>query len=155
MEKADQKIKVGNPAPGFTAKDQDGKNISLNSFKGKKVILYFYPKDDTPGCTAQACNLRDNYSELIKKGFIVLGVSSDDELSHKNFSAKFSLPFSLLVDTDKSINEKYGVWIEKEKDGKKYFGTARSTFVIDETGFIIKIIDKVDTINHSQQILNE
>ena len=153
MEKTELKIKKGDLAPDFFAKDQDGKSISLNSYKGKKVILYFYPKDDTPGCTAQACNLRDNYSDLVKKGFVVLGVSSDDALSHKNFSEKFSLPFSLLVDTDKSINEKYGVWIEKEKEGKKYFGTARTTFVIDEEGKISQIIHLVDTENHYSQIL--
>jgi thioredoxin-dependent peroxiredoxin len=147
------KLKTGDKAPDFTAKDQDGKQISLSDYKGKKVILYFYPKDNTPGCTAQACNLRDNKEVLEKEGYTVLGVSTDDEASHKDFSSKYSLPFSLVADTDKSINEKYGVWVEKERDGKKFMGTARTTFIIDENGMITKIIDKVETKDHSSQIL--
>jgi peroxiredoxin Q/BCP len=146
-------LKVGDKAPSFTAKNQDGKTISLSDYLGKKVVLYFYPKDNTPGCTAQACNLRDNHSDLIKAGYVVLGVSSDDEVSHKGFIEKYSLPFSLIADTDKSINQKYGVWVEKERNGEKYFGTARTTFIIDEKGIIVKIIDKVDTEQHTQQVL--
>jgi len=147
------KLKVGDKAPDFTAPDQNGKKVTLSKFQGKKVVLYFYPKDDTPGCTAQACNLRDNYSALIKAGYVVLGVSSDDEASHKNFETKYSLPFTLVADVDKSINTNYGVWVEKEKEGVKYMGTFRTTFVIDEKGYITKIIDQVDTQDHTRQIL--
>lgn len=147
------KLKVGDKAPDFTAPDQNGKKVTLSKFLGKKVVLYFYPKDDTPGCTAQACNLRDNYSALIKAGYVVLGVSGDDEASHKSFETKYSLPFTLVADVDKAINNKYGVWVEKEKEGVKYMGTARTTFVIDEKGYIIKIIDQVDTQDHTSQIL--
>lgn len=150
---AQAKLKVGDKAPDFTAKDQDGKDVTLSSFLGKKVILYFYPKDDTPGCTAQACNLRDNYADLKKAGYVILGVSGDDEISHKEFQAKYSLPFTLVADVDKAINQKYGVWVEKEKEGKKYFGTARTTFIVNEEGKITKIIDQVDTGLHSRQIL--
>lgn len=127
--------------------------MSLKQYKGKKVILYFYPKDDTPGCTAEACNLRDNKDLLAKEGYEVLGVSTDDEASHRNFRAKYSLPFPLIADTDKSINQKYGVWVEKERDGKKFFGTARTTFLIDEKGMITEVIDKVETKDHTNQIL--
>jgi thioredoxin-dependent peroxiredoxin len=147
------KLKIGDQAPDFTAKDQDGKQITLSAYKGKKVILYFYPKDQTPGCTQEACNLRDNIGALSDEGYEVLGMSTDDEVSHKEFQQKYSLPFSLVADTDKSINEKYGVWIEKERDGKKYWGTARVTFLIDEKGTITNIIDKVDTKEHASQIL--
>lgn len=127
--------------------------MSLKQYKGKKVILYFYPKDDTPGCTAEACNLRDNKDLLAKEGYEVLGVSTDDEASHRNFRTKYSLPFPLIADTDKSINQKYGVWVEKERDGKKFFGTARTTFLIDEKGMITEVIDKVETKDHTNQIL--
>jgi peroxiredoxin Q/BCP len=151
---AQVKLKVGDKAPDFSGKDQDGNMVSLAQFKGKKVILYFYPKDDTPGCTAEACNLRDNNAALTGEGYEILGVSGDDEASHKAFKAKYSLPFSLIADTDKSINQKYGVWVEKERDGTKYWGTARTTFVIDEKGVIAKIIDKVDTKEHAKQIIN-
>ncbi len=150
---AQSKLKVGDKAPDFTANDQDGKKISLSDYKGKKVVLYFYPKDQTPGCTEEACNLRDNISDLTAAGYTVLGVSSDDEASHKEFQQKYNLPFSLVADTDKSINQKYGVWIEKEREGKKYMGTARTTFLIDEQGIITHIIDKVDTKGHAGQIL--
>ena len=150
---AQTKLKIGDKAPDFTAKDQDGKQITLSSYKGKKVILYFYPKDQTPGCTAEACNLRDNITTLSGEGYEVLGVSTDDEASHKEFQQKYNLPFSLVADTDKSINEKYGVWVEKERDGKKYMGTARVTFIIDENGIITNIIEKVDTKEHAGQIL--
>jgi peroxiredoxin Q/BCP len=150
---AQTKLKIGDTAPDFTGKDQDGKQITLSAYKGKKVILYFYPKDQTPGCTAEACNLRDNIDALGEDGYEVLGVSTDDVASHKEFQQKYNLPFSLVADTDKSINEKYGVWIEKERDGKKFMGTARVTFIIDEKGVITNIIDKVDTKEHASQIL--
>ena len=149
----ENRSKIGDTAPDFTGKDQDGKDITLSKLKGKKVVLYFYPKDDTPGCTLQACNLRDNYGALLKAGYVILGVSSDDELSHRNFREKYSLPFPLIADVDKTINSKYGVWVEKEKEGIKYMGTFRATFVIDENGVIAKVIDAVDTENHTQQIL--
>src|SRR4051812_38774659 len=147
-------VKNGSVAPNFTGKDQDGKDVSLDQFKGKKVVLYFYPKDDTPGCTAEACNLRDNYDELTKQGFTVLGVSTDDQQSHQDFKGKYNLPFTLIADVDKSITKKYGVWVEKEKDGQKYWGTARTTFVIDEKGIVVDRIDKVDTKQHAQQVLS-
>lgn len=147
------KLSVGDKAPDFTATDQDGKKISLHDYKGSKVVLYFYPKDDTPGCTMEACNLRDNIDPLSKAGYVVLGVSGDDEASHKAFQQKYNLPFSLVADTDKSINKNYGVWVEKERDGNKYWGTARTTFLIDEKGIITEIIDKVDTKQHAGQIL--
>ena len=147
------KLNIGDKAPDFTAKDQDGKQITLSAYQGKKVILYFYPKDQTPGCTQEACNLRDNIGALSDEGYEVLGVSTDDEVSHKEFQQKYNLPFSLVADTDKSINQKYGVWVEKERDGKKYWGTARVTFLIDEKGIITNVIDKVDTKEHASQIL--
>ncbi len=144
----------GQKAPDFKAKDQNGKSISLSDFSGKDVILYFYPKDDTPGCTAEACSFRDNYQSLLKEGFEVLGVSTDDEKSHQKFINKYSLPFSLIADTDKEIVEAYGVWVEKNMYGKKYMGVARKTFIIDKNGLIRKIIDKVDTKNSSGQVLD-
>ncbi|MDB5089048.1 MAG: thioredoxin-dependent thiol peroxidase [Mucilaginibacter sp.] len=147
-------LKEGDKAPDFTAKDQDGKTVSLSDFKGKNVILYFYPKDDTPGCTAEACDFRDNYQSMLGQGFEVIGVSTDDEKSHKKFETKYSLPFPLIADTDKSINEAYGVWVEKNMYGKKYMGTARKTFIIGADGKLSKIIDKVDTKNASQQVLD-
>ncbi len=147
-------LKEGDKAPNFTAKDQNGKTVSLSDFKGKNVILYFYPKDDTPGCTAEACSFRDNYQSMLNKGFEVIGVSTDDEKSHKKFETKYSLPFTLIADTDKSIVETYGVWVEKNMYGKKYMGTARTTFLINEAGIIDKIIDKVDTKNSSQQVID-
>jgi peroxiredoxin Q/BCP len=147
-------LKEGDKAPGFTAKNQNGEAISLSDFKGKNLILYFYPKDDTPGCTAEACSYRDNYQSMLSKGFEVIGVSTDDEKSHKKFETKFSLPFPLIADTDKSIVEAYGVWAEKSMYGKKYMGTVRKTFIIDSGGIIKKIIDKVDTQNSSQQVID-
>ncbi|WP_367865627.1 thioredoxin-dependent thiol peroxidase [Pedobacter sp. WC2423] len=146
-------LKEGQKAPEFTAADQDGNTVSLGQFAGKKVVLYFYPKDDTPGCTAEACDFRDNYQGLKAKDIIVLGVSVDDEKSHQKFAAKHSLPFTLLADTDKKIVEAYGVWGEKNMYGKKYMGTNRTTFVIDENGVIAHIIKKVDTKNSTAQIL--
>jgi peroxiredoxin Q/BCP len=146
-------LKEGQTAPDFTAADQDGNTVSLNQFKGKKVVLYFYPKDDTPGCTAEACDFRDNYQGLIAKGIVVLGVSVDDEKSHQKFATKHSLPFTLIADTDKKIVEAYGVWGEKNMYGKKYMGTNRKTFLIDEEGNISHIISKVDTKNSTAQVL--
>ena len=148
------KLKEGEKAPDFTAKDQNGKTVSLSDFKGKTVILYFYPKDDTPGCTAEACDFRDNYQSLQGKGYQVIGVSTDDEKSHKKFETKYSLPFPLIADADKQIVEAYGVWVEKSMYGKTYMGTARTTFIIDGDSIIKKIIDKVDTKHSSQQVLD-
>ncbi|WP_207434444.1 thioredoxin-dependent thiol peroxidase [Sabulibacter ruber] len=146
-------LQVGDIAPDFEAKDQNGQPVKLSDYRGKKVVLYFYPKDDTPGCTAQACNLRDNHDALLAKGYVVLGVSVDDEKSHQKFIQKFNLPFPLLADTDKQIVEKYGVWQEKSMYGRKYMGTMRYTFVIDEEGKIEDLITKVDTKNHTAQLL--
>lgn len=146
-------LKVGDAAPDFSVNDQSGKPVKLSDFKGKKVVLYFYPKDNTPGCTAEACNLRDNYQALMKAGYVVLGVSQDDEKSHQKFIDKFELPFPLLADTEKEIHEKYGTWVEKSMYGRKYMGTARVTFVIDENGKIEEIIEKVKTKDHTAQIL--
>ncbi len=148
------RLQEGDKAPDFTAKDQNGKTVSLADFKGKNVILYFYPKDDTPGCTAEACDFRDNYQSLLGKGFAVIGVSIDDEKSHKKFETKFNLPFPLIADPDKQIVEKYGLWVEKNMYGRKYMGTARTTFLIDAKGIITKVIDKVDTKNSSQQVID-
>lgn len=147
-------LTAGDKAPDFTAKDQNGKTVSLANFKGKTVILYFYPKDDTPGCTAEACDFRDNYQSLVGKGFEVIGVSTDDEKSHKKFETKYSLPFPLIADTDHNIVEAYGVWGEKNMYGKKYMGTVRTTFIIDGDGVIKQVIDKVDTKAASQQVLD-
>ena len=146
-------IKSGDPAPVFTGKDQDGNTVSLSQYKGKKVVLYFYPKDDTPGCTAEACSLRDNYDSLTNAGYTILGVSADSEQSHKDFKAKYNLPFTLIADVDKTIANKYGVWVEKERDGQKYWGMARTTFIIDEKGIVVGKIDKVDTKGHATQVL--
>ncbi|WEA03429.1 thioredoxin-dependent thiol peroxidase [Mucilaginibacter sp. SJ] len=147
-------LKEGDKAPAFTAKDQNGKEVSLADYKGKNVILYFYPKDDTPGCTAESCDFRDNYQSLLSKGFEVIGVSTDDEKSHKKFETKYSLPFTLIADNELKIVEAYGVWIEKNMYGKKYMGTARTTFVIDAEGIITHVINKVDTKASSQQVLD-
>ncbi|HJU45495.1 MAG TPA: thioredoxin-dependent thiol peroxidase [Chitinophagaceae bacterium] len=146
-------LKEGDKAPAFTAVDQNGQTISLDDFKGKKVVLYFYPKDDTPGCTAQACNLRDNYSGLLSKGFQVIGVSTDSVKSHKKFEEKFTLPFPLVADEDKKIVESYGVWGEKKFMGKQFMGTNRTTFLIDEEGVIKRVIYKPDTKNQTEQML--
>ncbi|MFD2035980.1 thioredoxin-dependent thiol peroxidase [Belliella marina] len=146
-------LEVGNYAPQFESKDQNGNVIKLSDFKGKKVVLYFYPKDNTPGCTAQACNLRDNYEALQKAGYVVLGISTDSEKSHQKFIEKQELPFSLIADEDKSVHEAYGTWVEKSMYGRKYMGTARTTFVIDEEGKIEEIIEKVNTKEHTNQIL--
>jgi peroxiredoxin Q/BCP len=147
-------LKAGDKAPDFTAKDQNGNTISLTDFKGKTVVLYFYPKDDTPGCTAEACDFRDNYQSLVGKGFEVIGVSTDDEKSHKKFETKYNLPFPLISDADHAVVEGYGVWGEKNMYGKKYMGTIRTTFIIDGDGNIKQVIDKVDTKAASQQVLD-
>jgi len=146
-------IKKGSKAPAFKGLDQNGNKISLADFKGKKVILYFYPKDDTPGCTAQACNLRDNYYDLINKGFQVIGISTDSVKSHKKFEEKFDLPFPLIADEDKKIVDTYNVWGEKQFMGKTFMGTHRTTFLIDEQGKIKKVISKPDTKNQTEQVL--
>ena len=147
------KLQAGDMAPDFTSTDQDGNEIKLSDFKGKKVVLYFYPKDNTPGCTAESCNLRDNYDELLKQGYVVLGVSTDSEKSHKKFVDKYELPFPLVADTDKSVHEAFGTWGEKSMYGKTYMGTYRTTFVIDEEGKIAEVIEKVKTKDHTAQIL--
>jgi peroxiredoxin Q/BCP len=146
-------LSAGMQAPAINSKDQDGNPISLDQFSGKTVVLYFYPKDDTPGCTAEACDFRDNHQDLIAKGIVVLGVSVDDEQSHKKFISKHSLPFPLLADTDHKIVNDYGVWVEKNMYGKKYMGVNRRTFIIDENGLIKDVIKKVDTKNASAQVL--
>ena len=146
-------LKVGDKAPEFSSFNQNGENISLKDFSGKNIILYFYPRDNTPGCTAQACNLRDNYKQLQDNGYIVLGVSSDSVKSHDRFIKKHDLPFDLIADEDKSIHKLYGTWIEKKMYGKVYMGTARWTFIIDENGVIKEIIEKVKTKEHTNQIL--
>ncbi|NQD71219.1 thioredoxin-dependent thiol peroxidase [Sphingobacterium shayense] len=145
-------LSVGDKAPEINAKNQMGETIKLSDFQGKKVILYFYPKDNTPGCTTEACNFRDNYQSLLKDGFEVLGVSIDSEQSHQKFIAKFELPFNLLSDGDQKIVNDYGVWVEKNMYGRKYMGTSRTTFIINEDGIIAHIVKKVDNKNASQQI---
>ncbi len=146
-------LNTGDKAPDFKAKDQNGNEVSLSALKGKKVVLYFYPKDDTPGCTAEACNLRDNFAALKAKGVVILGVSTDSEKSHKKFEDKYSLPFTLVSDVDKTIVNEYGLWGEKKFMGKAYMGTMRATFLINEEGIIDHVISKVDTKNHTEQIL--
>lgn len=146
-------LKEGSKAPDFTATNQNGEKVKLSDLKGKRVVLYFYPKDDTPGCTKEACSFRDADDEYSKKGIKVLGVSTDSESSHQKFISKFSLPFDLLADTDKNIVEKYGVWGEKSMYGRKYMGTLRKTFLIDENGKIVKIFDKVKVDEHADEVL--
>jgi thioredoxin-dependent peroxiredoxin len=146
-------LTVGSKAPDFKTKDQDGKDVKLSDFKGRKVVLYFYPKDLTPGCTAEACSLRDNYKALQKAGYEVLGISSDNEKLHRKFIEKEKLPFRLLADEDKSVHALFGTWVEKSMYGRKYMGTARVTFIINENGIISEVIEKVDTKNHASQIL--
>lgn len=147
-------LKEGDKAPDFSGKDQNGNMVSLSNFLDKTLILYFYPKDDTPGCTAEACSFRDNYESLLQQGYNVVGISTDDEKSHKKFEKKYQLPFPLIADADKSISERYGVWVEKNMYGKVYMGTARTTFLIDKNSIILKMIEKVDTKNPSQQVLD-
>jgi peroxiredoxin Q/BCP len=146
-------LKEGDKAPDFTTTDQDGNTVKLTDHKGERVVLYFYPKDDTPGCTKEACSFRDADQVYRKKGIKVFGVSTDSEKSHQKFISKFQLPFDLLADTDKSVVEKYGVWGEKSMYGKKYMGTMRKTFLIDEKGKIVKVFDKVDVAKHADEVL--
>ncbi len=146
-------LQEGLKAPSFSATDQNGKKISLADFKGKKVVLYFYPEDDTPTCTIEACNLRDNYLLLKQNGFEILGVSPDDEKKHKKFEAKYQLPFTLLADPQHKIIDKYGVWGEKQMFGNKYMGVIRTTFLIDEKGIIKKIFVKPKSKEHAEEIL--
>jgi len=146
-------LKAGTQAPDFTVKDQNGNAVSLSAFKGKKIILYFYPKDDTPGCTAEACSFRDGYESLTGKGLVVIGVSPDDEKKHLKFIDKYQIPFTLLADTDKVVANAYGVWGPKKFMGKEYDGIHRTTFIIDENGVIEHVIDKVDTKDSAGQVL--
>lgn len=148
-----KKLKIGDTAPEINSVDQNGNIIDLKNYRGSKIVIYFYPKDNTPGCTAEACNLRDNYQHLQSKGYKVIGISSDNETSHKNFADKYQLPFPLIADTEKKIIMDYGVWGQKKFMGKTYDGILRTTFIIDEEGKIEEIIEKVDTKNHSNQIL--
>ena len=145
-------LKKGDQAPAIKAKDQEGNEITLDQFSGKKKILYFYPKDDTPGCTANACDFRDNYQELLEAGFAVIGVSSQDEKSHQKFIKKYSLPFPLIADTDLSVHHAYGVWGPKKFMGREYEGTHRTTFIIDENNTILEVISKVKTKEATKQI---
>jgi peroxiredoxin Q/BCP len=147
------KLATGDKAPIFEGVNQNGKKVSLNDLKGKKLILYFYPRDNTPGCTAEACNLNDNYEMWIKKGYEVVGVSPDNEKSHLKFIEKFGLKFNLIADTENKIMEAYGVWGEKSMYGKKYMGVLRTTYIINENGVIEAVFDKVDTKNHTKQII--
>jgi peroxiredoxin Q/BCP len=147
-------LKEGMKAPVFVGIDQNGREVKLGDFTGKKLVLYFYPKDNTPGCTAEACNLRDNWDSFLKKGFVVIGVSPDNIKSHKSFAEKFTLPFSIISDTSKKIINDYGVWGEKKMYGKTFLGVIRTTFIIDEKGIIEKIISKVDTGGHTKQIFD-
>ncbi|MFT4755776.1 MAG: peroxiredoxin Q/BCP [Vicingaceae bacterium] len=148
-------LNIGDEAPEINAKDENGNNFQLSAHKGKKIVLYFYPKDSTPGCTTQACNLKDNYAELQKRGYEVVGVSADDEVKHQKFIAKYDLPFTLLADTDKKVIQDYGVWGLKKFMGKEYDGIHRTTFVIDEEGKIEEIIQKIKTKSHTEQILKD
>jgi peroxiredoxin Q/BCP len=148
------KLNAGDKAPNFSGIDQNGKTIKLADFKGKKLALYFYPKDNTSGCTAEACSLRDDYAQFLARGYEIVGVSIDSVASHQKFTEKYSLPFDLIADTDKKIVEDYGVWGEKKFMGKTHIGTIRTTFVIDENGIIENIIEKVDTKNHAKQIID-
>ena len=146
-------IETGQKAPELNIKDQNGNTRTLAEFKGKKLVLYFYPKDDTPGCTAEACDLRDNYNRFISQGYAILGVSPDTEAKHQKFIAKYELPFDLLADTEHTVAMAYGVWVEKSMYGKQYMGIARKTFVINENGLIETVIEKVNTKAHTAQIL--
>lgn len=147
------KLKAGDKAPMFEGVNQDGKEIKMSDFNGKKLILYFYPKDDTPGCTAESCDLNENYEMWLRKGYEVVGVSPDSEKSHLKFSDKFGLKFNLIADTDHEILEAYGAWGEKSMYGKTYMGVIRTTFVIDGNGIIEAVFEKVDTKNHTNQII--
>lgn len=148
-------MKIGDKAPEVLGIDANGREIKLSDYAGRKVVLYFYPKDNTPGCTAQACSLRDNYNQLRDAGYEVIGVSKDSTASHTRFAKKHNLPFTLIADTDLQLNQAFGVWREKKMCGRTSMGTVRTTFIIDENGIIADIIEKVDTKDHSNQILNK
>lgn len=148
-------VEVGQTAPDFEAKDQNGEKITLSQYQGKKVVLYFYPRDNTPGCTAQACDLRDNIERLADNGYQVIGVSTDSEAKHRNFIEKYDLPFPLIADTDNAVHELYGTWQLKKNYGKEYMGTVRTTFIIDEQGKVSEVIAKVKTKEHTAQILGD
>jgi peroxiredoxin Q/BCP len=148
-------LKIGDNMPEFEVMDQDGKVVSSRELLGKKTIIYFYPKDNTSGCTAEACSLRDNYDAMIAKGYNVVGVSKDSVASHKKFAQKYELPFTLLADTSTEMIQAFGAWGEKSLYGRKYMGTLRLTFIFDEKGTLIEIIEKVDTKNHAKQILEK
>ena len=147
------KLTIGKKAPKFKGLDQNGKTIQLSDFEGQTLVVYFYPKDNTPGCTTQACDIRDNYKALSKKKIAIIGVSCDDEKSHNKFIDKFELPFPLISDTEQKMVSQFGVWVEKSMYGRSYMGIARTTFIIDAKGIISHIIEKVDTKNHTAQIL--
>jgi len=149
-----KKLNVGDKAPEFTGLDQNGTEVKLSDFQGRKLVLFFYPKDMTPGCTAEACNLRDNFSELRKAGYEVIGVSADSEKRHQKFIETHGLPYSLVADEEKEIIKKFGVWGRKKFLGREYDGIKRTTFVIDEKGMIEKVIDQVKTRDHTSQILD-
>ncbi len=147
-------LQAGDKAPDFTVNDQDGNTISSKDFKGKKWVVFFYPRASTPGCTAEACNLRDNFKELQKEGFELLGVSADSEKRQKNFKEKYNFPFPLLADENKEVINAFGVWGPKKFMGRKFDGIHRKTFIMDETGTIVRVIDKVKTKDHASQILD-
>ena len=147
-------LKIGDKAPDFEGKNQNNESVKLSSFIGEKVVLYFYPRDNTPGCTAQACNLKDNFNELSRKGYQIIGVSSDSIKSHKKFEEKYSLPFDLISDEEGSLCESFGTWKEKKNYGRTYMGIERSTFIIDEEGKIIKIWRKVRVNGHVEEVLD-
>ena len=146
-------LQIGDRMPYFEVKDQDGNIVNSGELIGRKTIIYFYPKDDTSRCTAEACNLRDNYDALMAKGYNVIGVSRDSVKSHKNFAEKYQLPFTLLADTSTEMIQSFGAWGEKSLYGRKYMGIMRTTFIFDENGILTEIIEKVDTKNHADQIL--
>ena len=146
-------FKVNEKAKDFTLVNQDGKDVSLSDFKGKKIVLYFYPKDDTPGCTTEACAFRDVYDDILEAGAVVLGVSADDAASHTKFKQKYNLPFHLLADTDKEVLNAYGAWGEKKMYGKSYMGVIRSTYLIDEDGNVAEVWPKVTPKNHADEVL--
>ncbi|MGN1211808.1 MAG: thioredoxin-dependent thiol peroxidase [Candidatus Cryptobacteroides sp.] len=148
-------LKIGDKMPDFEVVDQDGKKVASADLQGKKTIIYFYPKDNTPGCTAEACSLRDGYADLVEKGYNVIGVSKDSTFSHKKFIDKYSLPFTLLSDTSTKMLQDFGAWGEKKMCGKVSVGTLRRTFIFDENGILVRIIEKVDTKNHASQILGD
>lgn len=148
-------MKIGDKIPEILGKDADGNVIKASDYAGTKLVIYFYPKDNTPGCTAEACSLRDGYGDLMAAGYAVIGVSKDSEDSHKKFAEKHSLPFPLIADTDLTLNQEFGVWQQKKMAGREYMGTVRTTFVVDEDGKVADIISKVNTKDAANQILNK